>query len=175
MENIERLIRSSANGFRSRADARGISIKVFFDNQRGGSRQAEVSAKHLQIALRNLIDNAVKYSFRGTEGRPRDVVINGRAKDDFYEITIENYGVGIESDETISIFETGIQGRRAKYEVVTGAGLGLAMVKKYIAMHRGHISVISECKGDSKDPSPSLPFLTRFTIQLPYTFRGSSG
>lgn len=170
MENIERLIWKAAGGYRSRAEARGIAIRIRTGAQDGGIREVEVSAKHILIALRNLIDNAVKYSFRGVEKRPRDIIIVGKAEVNFYEITIENFGVGIDPDETIMIFEAGVQGRRVKHEVVTGAGLGLTMVKKYIEMHHGQISVTCECKGDPNDPSPTLPFLTCFTVRLPYTF-----
>lgn len=170
-EGIKRILRRTASVFEGKAQERRIAIRFVFDST--NETEVEVSVPHLKIILRSLIDNAVKYSFSSGEGRQREVIIYGKAYNDYYEVAVENYGVGIESEELSRVFEAGFQGRRKAYENVTGAGLGLAMVQRYIEMHHGKVFVTSECKGDLKDTSPSLPFLTRFVIRLPYVYKGT--
>lgn len=168
-ENIEALIRAAANIFRKQAERRGIVIRVELEHDER-ARSVQVSRRHFQSVLRNLIDNAVKYSFRTIHGgRQREVIITGRALPTDYEIMIENYGTGIDPDELPHVFEVGFQGRRKQNEHVTGAGFGLSMVHRFVMMHHGKIYVTSMPMGAPTDPSPSLPFLTRFHVTLPYT------
>jgi signal transduction histidine kinase len=122
---------------------------------------------HLEAALRNVIDNAVKYSFRGTEQRPREIVVQGRLLRGGYEIMVENYGVGIDEDELESIFEPGYQSRHKAKERVTGFGMGLAIVRQYVQMHGGRVWATSSPQTDSATITVTTPYLTRLWIRLP--------
>jgi signal transduction histidine kinase len=54
------------------------------------------------------------------------VSLAGQVRDGGYEITVENYGVGIDPDEYELIFQRGYQGRQTRREYRSGqAGLAL--------------------------------------------------
>ncbi len=90
----------------------------------------------LILALRNLIDNALKYS--NQEDR-----VDVRALDDGEAITIEiaDNGMGIPDGEIGYIFEQLYRGDQAR--IKPGSGLGLPMVERIIQLHNGRVEVRS--------------------------------
>ncbi|HEY1239130.1 MAG TPA: HAMP domain-containing sensor histidine kinase [Bryobacteraceae bacterium] len=101
----------------------------------------EAALKH---ALRNLVDNAVKYSYAirpwvgiFVSAVPGD---NGPA----VEISVVDHGPGIPADEQKQIFDPFFRGRRALADQVHGTGLGLDLVKRIVEAHAGTIRVESE-------------------------------
>jgi len=166
-ERIDQLIRRAANTYRAEASERNIDLK--FDLA-PDAPVVDCSREQLLVALRNLIHNAIKYSYTSmaSQDRHRYVMIAGRVRGEGYEVVVENYGVGIDPDEYESIFRRGYQGRQTKREFRSGAGRGLPLARHYIVrIHHGEIRVQSECVGDSKDTGRPQPYRTRFTAWLP--------
>ncbi len=155
------IVHNSANLYEAEARRKGVTISVDLELVDGRSPTLEISEPHLQHAMHNLVQNAVKYSFRGAYDRRRTVDIRGRCAGRYYSIAIENYGVGIDPDEYESIFQDGYQGRHTEGEYRTGSGKGLYFVRKVIEQHQGRIEVSSTDKKSGH--------LNRFTIYLPYT------
>ncbi len=93
----------------------------------------------LVVALRNLLDNALKYS----PGQPAVWVewgpVNGRVA-----IRVRDKGIGIAASERKAIFRKFVRGSGATVCDVKGTGVGLAMVKHIVAAHGGGIQVESE-------------------------------
>lgn len=149
------------------AEATKKEIDLVIDLQPNEGRvNIQVSTAHLKQAISNLIQNAVKYSYRTTQqSNQRYVKITGRLVRSGYEISISNYGVGIEEDEYDAIFKTGYKGRLTRAEYRTGAGQGLALTKQIINRHHGTITLTSEPRGSAEDGIK--PYITRFTIWLP--------
>lgn len=110
----------------------------------------------LVLAVYNLIENALKFT------SPEDSV-EVRASEDGQAIVIEvaDSGVGIPVEDTPKIFEELYRGSNARS--TEGSGLGLALVKRIIALHDGQITVRS---------SQAEPRGTVFTIRLPVSKRG---
>jgi signal transduction histidine kinase len=108
-------------------------------------------ASALSLALWNLLDNAVKYS----PGRP-PVSLGARRDAGRARISVVDSGVGIAPAEQRRIFEKFARGAEARRMGVTGAGIGLAMVKHIVDAHRGRIDVESRVDQGST-----------FTIVLP--------
>ena len=110
----------------------------------------------LVLAVYNLIENALKFT------SPEDSV-EVRASEDGHAIVIEvaDSGVGIPVEDLPKIFEELYRGSNARS--TEGSGLGLALVKRIIALHDGFINVRS---------SQEEPRGTVFTIRLPVTRRG---
>jgi signal transduction histidine kinase len=98
----------------------------------------------LSQAIRNLIDNAVKY---GTEADSW-IGISARqvAEGSFpaVEIRVADHGAGIPPDEQQQIFDAFYRGRRAVEDQIHGTGLGLNLVKQIVEAHGGSVRVHSE-------------------------------
>lgn len=157
---------------RPEADKKGIELRV--DLQPFGGRYTiEASGRHLEQVFNNLIQNAVKYSYRSSQAAHtlRYVSIRGRIVNDGYEVVIGNFGVGIERDEYEAVFAEGYRGRLTEAEYRTGSGLGLSLTDKIVREHGGHISVESEPLGDTL-VSGRRPYHTRFTLWLPLSQEG---
>ena len=110
----------------------------------------------LVLAVYNLVENALKF----TSGEDS---VEVRASEDGQAIVIEvaDSGVGIPMEDQPKIFEELYRGSNARS--TEGSGLGLALVKRIIALHHGQINVRS---------SQAEPRGTVFTIRLPVTRRG---
>nr|MBC7245973.1 PocR ligand-binding domain-containing protein [Chloroflexota bacterium] len=158
---LAKIVHESRRVYQEEAKQRGITIKIQLEPVNGRSPVIQASQEHLQQAMHNLVHNAIKYSFTGAFDRPRWVQIVGRPAGKYYELRIQNFGVGIDPDEYDKIFQGGYQGRRTRDEYRPGSGRGLALVKRVIEKHHGEIMVSSV---DQKSA-----FLTTFTVLLPYT------
>jgi len=93
----------------------------------------------LSVALRNLLDNALKYS----PGCPT-VWVQWRAENSHVAIRVRDRGMGIPAFERRAIFRKFFRGTAAAQANVKGSGVGLAMVRHIVAAHGGEISVVSE-------------------------------
>lgn len=87
----------------------------------------------LRILLRNLIDNAIRYSTPA--GR---VDVGVRASDTDVELTLQDNGPGIPEDERERVFDRFYRGRNAE---VGGSGLGLAIVRQIAQMHGATVTL----------------------------------
>ncbi len=87
-------------------------------------------------AIYNVVSNAIKFTPPG--GR---IVISARHEDEMMSITVTDTGIGIDPQDQGIIFEkfarVSSQGRQ------TGAGLGLALVKKLVELHSGTVELQS--------------------------------
>lgn len=93
----------------------------------------------LGIALRNLIENAIKYS----EGNPK-VEIEMHQDDDSLHLSIQDHGIGIPQTDLPYIFERFYRIDKARSKKTGGFGLGLAMVKTIVDKHGATIHVQSQ-------------------------------
>jgi len=88
--------------------------------------------------LGNLIQNAMRYS----EGK---IIISSTFEDKNIQITIKDFGSGINEDRLQKLFEPFVRGEKARSG--KGSGLGLAIVKKIVEMHQGTISMHNHKQG----------------------------
>jgi signal transduction histidine kinase len=95
----------------------------------------------LRLALRNLVENAMKYDGgarwlavrAGLDPRDSSVVI----------VSVEDRGPGIAADDLPHVFEPFYRGRSAQDGSIQGFGLGLALVKRTVEDHGGRVTVAS--------------------------------
>lgn len=92
-------------------------------------------AQTIQL-LRNLVDNAVKYTRPGGS-----VDIRARKMESDLVVTITDTGIGIPQGEVDRIFERFYRVDKARSRQLGGTGLGLAIVKEIVESHGGKISV----------------------------------
>lgn len=123
------------------ATASGLVVEKHVDANLPPVFADEMAMKH---ALRNLLDNALKY---GTEGSNWIGISACAVKDEnesAVEFRVADRGPGIPLDEQDHIFDPFFRGRRAMQDQVHGTGLGLNLVKKIVEAHGGTIRVHSE-------------------------------
>ena len=131
------------------ADAAGVALEI----EASGERPFRGSQQDLALLVRNLMDNAIRYSHEG--GRVR---VEIDADDSEVTLRITDTGVGIPSKDIPRIFERFYRVDRARSRDTGGTGLGLAIVKHVVENHGGTIEVDSE-----------LGRGTTFTIRFPAT------
>jgi len=93
----------------------------------------------ISVALRNLLDNAVKYS----PDQPT-VWVECGVERERVAIRVRDKGLGIAAAERKTIFRKFMRGSAAMTANVKGSGVGLAMVRHIVAAHGGEIVVASE-------------------------------
>jgi two-component system sensor histidine kinase KdpD len=89
----------------------------------------------MELALRQLLDNAAKYS-------PPDspIAISAAAVDGRVAIRIRDFGKGVSNAESARIFDKFYRGLQDRGQI-PGAGLGLAIARAVIESHHGTIRV----------------------------------
>lgn len=160
---LQRLIEALLNFGRMEAGARQLRFEELdaallvhrvvseFEAQIAGlGRRIEVSGTEspclidgdpdaISVALRNLLDNAIKYS----PDHPT-VWVEWSLQNDYVAIQVRDKGRGIASSERKAIFRRFVRGTAAVATNAKGSGVGLAMVRHIVAAHGGEIQVASE-------------------------------
>ncbi len=108
---------------------------------------------HLGNIIRNLLDNAVKYSL----DTPVVKVVTANRNEKLL-ISVSDKGMGISTEDQKRVFEQFYRVHTGNVHDVKGFGLGLYYVKRMVELHQGRVSVESR-KGEG----------TTFTIELPLT------
>jgi signal transduction histidine kinase len=96
------------------------------------------------LALRNLIENAVKHGTAG-DGWIGITASSAPSRDGLaVEICISDHGPGIPADELDHVFQPFFRGKHAIAEQIHGTGLGLSLVKRMVEAQGGSVRVESE-------------------------------
>jgi signal transduction histidine kinase len=119
---------------RERAARRGITIDQAIDERLGDIRADERKVKQV---LLNLFSNAIKFTPDG--GR---IEVRGAPVDGVVEVSVSDTGIGIAPEDQEAVFEEFRQVGTVSRKV-EGTGLGLALARKFIALHGGRIWVNS--------------------------------
>jgi len=120
---------------RERAGRKRIALDRDIDDAIGTICADERKVKQV---LLNLLSNALKFTPDG--GR---IGVRVASRDGRVEIAVSDTGVGIAKEDQQAVFEEFRQvGSSAKR--VEGTGLGLALARKFVELHGGHITVESE-------------------------------
>ncbi len=94
---------------------------------------------HLQTAISNLIDNALKYS-----GNNAEINITAQELADKMIITVKDNGMGIDAVLHEKIFEKFYRVQGGNLHDTKGFGLGLSYVRSIVEAHGGSIELKSE-------------------------------
>jgi signal transduction histidine kinase len=148
-ENIYALILECISLFQSSAYEKKVIIKPPQEINFQTYPALMMSYEHVSRAFKNLIHNALKYSYSGTNEKYRYIKIKSYYKSDFFIIDISNYGIGVAEDEINHIFEEGFRGKMAKDEKRTGSGIGLSEVYKIFNKHGWRLKVDSVFQGQA--------------------------
>jgi signal transduction histidine kinase/CheY-like chemotaxis protein len=104
----------------------------------------------VERALRNLLDNALKFTTTG------QIALSAHARGDWVELQVRDTGCGIAPDQHRLVFEEFYQIGNAERDHRKGLGLGLSIVARLVELMQGSVSVESVPGGGAT-----------FTLRLP--------
>lgn len=137
------------------------SITLDFIDRRGENKKIKSDVILLELAISNLISNAVKYV---DQNGIIEIIIDD--KDGKLYIEFSDNGIGIPKESLPKIFTQFYRATNVDKSKHSGTGMGLAIVKEIIEMFGGKISVDSPSRiGTEQRPG------TTFEIFLPYNFK----
>ena len=166
VDNLLELARAGVGPAALRTEPTAIDVllrRVVADaTPRAGNRRLRVRAPvdlprpaidpvRIAQVVRNLVDNAVKFS------PPSGTIDIGAARlDRAIVVTVKDDGPGVAPEHHARVFERFFRVER-EGSIVAGAGLGLAICKRFVELHGGHIELESR-------PGQGAAF--RFTLPL---------
>src|SRR5581483_2641581 len=109
------------------------------------------SPEQLRIVVRNLLDNAIKYTPAGGQ-----ITLAAQAAAGALQVQVRDTGVGIPADALPHVFDRFYRVDAARSGRQGGAGLGLALVRAIVAAHGGEVQAAS---------APGVG--STFTVRLP--------
>jgi signal transduction histidine kinase len=101
-------------------------------------QQVTVDRAALALALRNLIENALKYS---SEDSP--VTISTAVNGVYMDVSVQDRGPGIPATERRQVFRKFVRGSAARALNVKGTGIGLAIANQIVQAHGGRLDLDS--------------------------------
>jgi signal transduction histidine kinase len=121
--------------FQEKAAAQGYDVEL---ELAGEYPLIHADREALSLALRNLLDNAVKYS-----PDCRTVWVKMAREQDRLAIRVRDEGMGIPASEQKEIFKRFVRGTGSRAAHIQGTGIGLAMALHIIEAHDGEIRLES--------------------------------
>jgi two-component system sensor histidine kinase GlrK len=140
------LLEEQAEAQRLQWRARGLAVSV-----QGAALTVPVDAGKLGTAIANILSNAIRFSPAGSTIRLALSESPGVVR-----IDIADAGPGIAPADRARVFEPFFRGERQPEDAVPGTGIGLSIVREYVAAHGGQVSLLSDGTG------------TVFRIEIPH-------
>lgn len=117
----------------------------------GPALRLPVDADKIASAVGNLLSNAIRFSPRGALVRLALSCAPGRVC-----IEVSDQGPGVAPGDRERVFEPFYRGQRQPEDAARGSGVGLSIVREYVAAHGGRVDLV-------EDGAPSC-----FRIELPH-------
>lgn len=144
---LDAIVRDEGERFEDQAAEAGVGLKV----EAHTVPRVRGAARDLALLVRNLVDNAIRYT-----GPGGSVHVELTSEDGEVVLAIADTGLGIPHRDLPRVFERFYRVDRARSRETGGTGLGLSIVKHVAENHGGRIDVTSE-----------LGQGTRFEVRLP--------
>jgi signal transduction histidine kinase len=144
---LDATLRDEIERYEERAAEAGVQLSMTAQS----SPKVHGTARDLALLVRNLVDNAIRYTRPG--GR---ISVELGEDDGDAVLAVSDTGVGIPQRDLPRVFERFYRVDRARSRETGGTGLGLSIVRHVVENHAGRVSVESE-----------LGRGTRFEVHLP--------
>jgi signal transduction histidine kinase len=133
--NMKNVVADVIAESKSRASKKSIVV----NNGIGEELFVSFDLQMLKTILRNLISNAIKFSYKNSE-----VSVYDEAMEDKVLICVSDSGVGISSDDQKKLFRFGESYSTKGTDDESGTGLGLSLCLEFVKLHKSEIWVESE-------------------------------
>jgi two-component system sensor histidine kinase SenX3 len=151
--NLSVLISEEVTNARELASNNRIELEAEIE----GGLRVRGDDQHLNLMVRNLIENAIRYTPEGGQ-----VTVRLGRTDGWAQLQVIDTGVGIPLQAQARVFERFYRVDEDRARLSGGTGLGLSIVKNVAESHGGAVAVTSELDEGST-----------FTVTLPLLQGGS--
>jgi signal transduction histidine kinase len=134
---------------RPQAETKKLSLELSKDPL---LEELEFDRDKVGRALKNLLDNAIKYTHQG------GIKVSTKLDQNKALVSIQDTGIGINEEDFSKLFQQFSQLSCGLNRTTGGTGLGLVIAKKIMEQHQGTIRLESEAQKGSC-----------FTMEFPYT------
>jgi two-component system phosphate regulon sensor histidine kinase PhoR len=117
---------------RVRAERDGVALELALEDV----PDLMLDERAVEIAVINLVDNALKYAPDG-----KRVTVSVRAAHGGAEVSVIDQGPGIAPEDRKRIFDRFVRGKSSSGKQVRGSGIGLSLVKHIAEAHGGSVRV----------------------------------
>ena len=145
--DLAALLENLCKSFEAQAIAKGL---YFTFHKPGSLVQLTLDSDRISIALRNIIENAVLYTFKGGVNVRIEQNVTG------VRIIVSDTGIGVPNHQISQLFSQFFRGDNVLRLQIDGTGLGLFIARSIIKSHGGDITVSSK-ENDGTIVTISLP------------------
>jgi signal transduction histidine kinase/ligand-binding sensor domain-containing protein/DNA-binding response OmpR family regulator len=131
-------LKGITNSFSSIAERKNITLQLVSEVS---NIQTRFDRDVFEKIFFNLISNAFKFT---PNGGSIEVKINKPTSGDFCKITVKDSGVGIDDNDLPKVFNKFYTVENINGFTEQGSGIGLALVKELVVLHKGSITVESK-------------------------------
>jgi signal transduction histidine kinase len=146
------LVKEVFDGLKPAADAKKLELTL---EEGDGPNTLNGDKLQLQNAIKNLIDNSIKYTPSGSVSLK--LAKENAKENQSLRLTIQDTGVGITPEDMAHLFTEGGHGKDSIKVNVDSTGFGLYIVKNIIEAHHGKVWVESEGAGKGSTFIVELP------------------
>ena len=132
--NLTGVISQVVDSFRPYCEKKGLTLLT----QLSPCPQTYLDLEKFDKVLYNLLSNAMKFTAAG-----KQITIVARSEGDHCLLQVIDTGIGILPDQIPYLFERFRQAEGSANRSYEGTGLGLALVKELVELHKGQITVES--------------------------------
>jgi len=159
-EDVVKLVQKNLTQFQSVFESKKIELKCTYTHN---EMMVRLDVDKFDSIMQNLISNAIKYT-------PKGELIRITLQKAEAEIILEVYnaGKGIPQQDLPYVFNRFFRSAHPRSNDSEGNGIGLAIVKELVELHRGTISVNSNSKSYTS-------FILRLPISIPHMLNVEKG
>ncbi|MCM8534325.1 MAG: ATP-binding protein [Lentisphaeraceae bacterium] len=156
---IEETIYAAIDVCSYEAKKKNIQLKIELEDSKYYKKPA-MYANHrlLEQSLRNLIENAIRYSPEYSNVSIRSKINQGNI-----EIRVKDNGPGLAKEHHQKIFERFYRVDKSRDRQTGGSGLGLAIVKHILRVHNGNV-ILNSVEGEGCEFVVTIPYATKAQI-----------
>ncbi|HEY4509711.1 MAG TPA: ATP-binding protein [Candidatus Paceibacterota bacterium] len=137
--DITEIVQSVIDELQIKAEERGL--KLIFEKSALTPFQAQLDKEKIRNVVLNLIDNAIRYTKKGS------ITTTIAKENNIIRLAVQDTGEGMTKEEIAKLFESFSRGQAGEKLSTEGAGLGLYIARQFVEMHKGKIWATSEGKG----------------------------
>ncbi|MES2760881.1 MAG: HAMP domain-containing sensor histidine kinase [Bacteroidota bacterium] len=136
--DVKKMIKNVLASFQHQIDKKNLLVFTI-NNIRHGDNLFDTDSEKLHIIISNLVSNAIQYS---DENKSIEIIAD--VVDGQLEISIKDYGLGIDPENKKMIFDRFRQGQEGSTKNYSGHGLGLSVCQSLLEIIEGELIVQTE-------------------------------